>query len=386
MKRDLFFFYSYRIISRLYFHLPILFAHFFFAGMGITITEILLMVYGLVIMLNSNTSVFLLGYIRQKSVIALGEFLKILGLVLIILGTQVAGTNLWMPFLGQIIGGTGFSMTVSTESGLLRSITNSAEPSLFGKIQSKSQSLMFIATLIGGASGGVLFNYEAHWPFYASILTNVLAIIAVLFIFEEKSPSKAYSVSKIIEISPDQSFWMNYYALSRSVMLSTFIGFLPFFFLMLQLDLNLMGIVLGMFSISAFLSAFMGNKILEKIGVIGFMILTMGSMLTSLLLLGFFNTLGVGLISISLLGFGSGCVRPLTMKNLDITVMNPQQRASLLSSMEKRFSLLNALILITGGYILIQQGFQALMFQMAIAYVILIFFIVIVRTLQTSQL
>jgi predicted MFS family arabinose efflux permease len=344
--------------------------------MGVSLTEILLMVYGLAIMLNATTSSFLLRYLPQKSVIALGETLKAIGLLLIVLGTQVANTNFWLPFLGQIIGGSGFSIAISTDSGLLRYITRSAPPDLFDKIQSESQSLMFLATLLAGATGSILFDYEAHWPFFTSILANILAIISVLLVKEKATPkasTKLSSASTVeVKITSTQNFWMNYYALSRAFLLAPFVGFLPFFFLMLQVDLPFFGLVLSLFSIGAFLSALYSVQLLKAIGSTNLMILTMGFMLISMLIFNFFQDFSISLIAITLLGLGSGCVRPIAMKNLNLKEVSPQQRAKLLSSMEQRFSLINAFLLLAGGYILVEQSFKALMLQMTIAYIIAI--------------
>ncbi|MBD2342712.1 MFS transporter [Anabaena subtropica] len=379
MKSNIFFFYSYRIISRMYFHLPVLFLHLFLSGMGILLTETLLMVYGLSIMLNTKTNSFLLNYMPQKSVIALGELLKAIGLFLIIWGTRVGNTNFWLPFLGQIIGGSGFSLAISSDSSLLRSITSKSSTDLFNNIQSKSQSLMFLSTLLAGVIGSILFDYEAHWPFYISMLANAMAIISILLISEEPnlskqktSSSKTHNSIQKPKITAEQGFWMNYYALSRAFLLASFVGFLPFFFLMLQVDIPFFGLVLSLFSIGAFFSALYSSQLMKVIGINNFIIITMGCTLISMILFSIFEDFGISLIAILLLGFGSGCIRPLTMKNLDLSNLNPQQRASILSTMEQRFSIINAVLLLVGGYILIEYNFQSLMIQITIAYVIAI--------------
>jgi hypothetical protein len=392
MKRNIFFFYCYRISSRLYFHLPVLFIFFFTLGMGVIYTEILLMVYGLTIMLASGLSQQLTVFLKQKQVIAIGEFCKGLGILLIVLGTQVATTNFWLPLSGQIVGGIGFSLSISNDSSLLKTIVlSSADNSLFGQIQSKTQSLMFLATLVAGAIGGVLFDYEAHWPFYGSMMANLVAIFTILMISEikvqKKDPDSQQKLASKhrLNLQPEQEFWLNYYAVSRAFLLAPFVGFFPFFFLMLQVDFYLFGVVLGLFSIAAFLSALYSVTILTKLGFSGTMILTASCILASMSILAIYDYFWTSLIALTLLGFGSGCVRPLTMKNLDFTGMTAQERVQTLSLMERRFSLLNAVLLVLGGFIIVEQGFQILMRQIGITYLFLFLLLMYLRTLEKSN-
>ena len=349
------------------------------------------MAYGLTIMLASPLSQKLAGVLKQKQIIAIGELLKGLGIFLIVLGTQVSRTNFWLPLLGQIVGGIGFSLAISNDSSLLKSIVQSSEDSaLFGRIQSETQSRMFISTLLAGSIGGILFDYEAHWPFYASMFANIVAISTILMVSETKDSPQTGSgscscqqnhkeLSSCISLSHNQNFWMNYYALSRAFMLAPFVGFLPFFFLNLQVDFYLFGIVLGLFSVAAFLSALYSISILEKLGILGTILLTSTCMLVSITIFGFSDRFGDSLIAITLLGFGSGCVRPLTMRNLDFTNMIAQQRVQLLSLMERRFSIINAVLLILGGFIIVERNFQVLMRQVGIVYFLLIFLLMILR-------
>lgn len=387
-ERDVTLFYLYRIVSRLYFHLPILFLHFYSVDMGLFLTEVLLAVYGLTIMLTSEVSGVLLRYMRQKSVVAFGEILKAVGLLLIILGTRVAATNFWIPLVGQVVGGCGFSIAISTDSSLLRSITSSTGADVFGKIQSKSQSYMFLSTLIAGSIGSILFDYEAHWPFYASILVSIVAAVAILLIREKKSPMGSQVSRQKVELvlKPEQKFWINFYALSRAFTLAPFVGFLPFFFIMLQVDPYLFGVVLSLFSIAAFFSALYSTRLLAKLGVKILMIGIISSMLTSMLLFGFFDYFSdyflIGLLAIFLLGIGSGGVRPLTMSNLNLSVMSAQQRTKLLSLMERQFGIWNTLLLISGACLLIEQGFQPLMVGLAGSYLVLFFVMSASRFLQ----
>lgn len=385
-KEDVIFFYLYRISSRFYFHLPVLFPFFFSVELGVFTTESLLATYGLAIMLSSKLSSKLLSHMRQKLVIAIGEILKALGLLLIILGTTVADTNLWIPLIGQILGGTGFSLAISTDTSLLRSITKSDQKS-FGKIQAQTQSYMFVSTLIAGTTGSILFSYEAHWPFYASTLANCIAIIFIMFIQgDERVEGKILQQKTELRLDEDQKFWVNFYVFSRAFALAAFVGFLPFFFVMLGVDPYLFGAVLSLFSIGAFFSARYSNQILDKFGIQFIIPLITSSMLISMFLFAFFdyfpNYFTVGLAAIFLLGLSTGGVRPLVTSNLKLNSMSQQHRTKLLSLMELRFGISNACILIAGSYLLSEYNFQTLMFGCATLYISLLLFSIVSRFLK----
>ncbi|HSK38955.1 MAG TPA: hypothetical protein VK943_04235, partial [Arenibaculum sp.] len=173
LQQDLVLFYVYRIVSRLYFHLPVLFLHLFVVEMGLGRIIALLAVYGLTTTVTANLSSFLQPWLRLKEMVALGELLKGAGLALVIYGTSVGGTDFWVVMAGQVVGGTGFSLAISSDGGLLRTITATGGAAggneVFARTQSRSQSLMFMATLVAGCVGSILYDYEAHWPFYAAL-------------------------------------------------------------------------------------------------------------------------------------------------------------------------------------------------------------------------
>jgi hypothetical protein len=239
---------------------------------------------------------------------------------------------------------------------------------------------MFVSTFVAGSIGSILFDYEDHWPFYSSILMNIIAIICILLIKGDNRPepkkSEGSHTKEKFVLEPDQAFWINFYAVSRAFTLAPFVGYLPFFFIMLQVDPYLFGPVLGLFSIGAFFSARYSNNLLSALGFKLSMLILTGSMLLSMLLFAFFDIFTsyflVGLVAISLLGIGTGGVRPLSTTNLNLTKLNAQQRTMVFSLMERRFGILNALMLISGSWFLINLGFQPLMLAFASLYVFLL--------------
>jgi hypothetical protein len=112
-----------------------------------------------------------------------------------------------VPFIGQMLGGTGFSLAISTDTSLLRSITECAPEGSFGKF-SRRHSYMFLSTLVAGSVGSILFDYEAHWPFYSSILATLIAITCILLIRGDKRAggSKTSQQKVVLDLDADQNF------------------------------------------------------------------------------------------------------------------------------------------------------------------------------------
>jgi hypothetical protein len=379
VRRDVALFYVYRIVSRFYFHLPVLFLHLFTVEMGLGRIIALLAVYGLTTTVTSNLGAILQPYLRLKEMVALGELLKAAGIALVVIGTSIGGTDFWLVMAGQLVGGTGFSLAISSDGGLLRTVTIAGGNDLFTRTQSRSQSLMFIATLVAGCVGSILYDYEAHWPFYAAMIASLSAGGAILFVREEKAPPmpRREVTPFAAELDGSQRFWMNFYALSRAYTLGPFVGFLPFYFIELQVDPFLFGSVLGLFSLAAFVSALYANDFLKRFGLAALMVVTVSSMLGSMMLFAFcewFAVQGidyflVGLVAVTLLGVGSGGVRPATMGNINLGRLKPEHRGPVLSRMERNFGLVNGAMLFAGGWLLARSGFPALMLMLGLSYV-----------------
>ncbi|WP_196239512.1 hypothetical protein [Dyella monticola] len=106
------------------------------------------------------------------------------------------------------------------------------------------------------------------------------------------------------------------------------------------------------------------------------MIATLVCMFSAMLVLGYSERLAylgvdyfvTGLIGISLLGLGSGGVRPATMANLDLSSLDILGRVSLFARMERNFGIINGVLLAIGAYLLANNGFQTLMLWLSWLY------------------
>lgn len=363
MSHDLRLLYAYRIVSRLYFHLPVLFVFFILQDFSIFGAELLLGVFGLAVTLSFPLGTRLRTRLRLKWIIATGELLKLAGLALII-----ATGEIWIAAAGQLLNGIGFSLTQSTDPALLGKVA--ARPEDNAKAQANTQSYMFLSVLVAGVVGAFIFDADRDAVFLASMGAALLAALIVMLVQEprpEPTPAAASSqrTAPSIDIAPEEERWMRYYVLLRATTLAVFVGFLPYlFFGKLELSVQWFGAVLGIFSVAAFFGARYAGIVMKRSGQRRMMQLTIAMNLASLVLFAFEPPLGVALIAMLLLGLSAGGVRPLTMSGLGA------RRGQLAGLMERRFGILNAAILVAGGALLDIFGFETLMIVLTGGYAV----------------
>ncbi|MWC28335.1 MFS transporter [Paenibacillus sp. MMS18-CY102] len=359
-------FYVYRIVSRMYFHLSVLFVYFFTLDLPVWKIELLLGVYAIVLLLTSKLNAAMLTRMPHKQVIALGELIKAGGLAALI-----ANEHLGILLVGQILSGLGYSLAQGTDSSLLRTIMPDMQA--YKKAESGSSSYTFASFLLSGIIGSIIFNYSHEYAFWCSIGANAIAITAVLLIREPAHTNTQQEArgAKPTETSA-QKFWKLYYSITRAFAMATFVGFLPYyFFTQTQVSLNIFGLILSLFTLLGFISA---RFIVRAGNVYGFAKIAATSALlctASMALLGSSSYLPFGIVALAVLGLASGGVRPLTLSNLNMGEWTPTQRTALLSSMEQSFGLWNAILLIAGGFAIDSIGFQWLMLILAVVYVVL---------------
>lgn len=374
-------FYAYRIMSRLYFHVIIIFMYFTALEYGLVRTMLLIAAYGFSITLASGVVRYNAQFLSARGMVLTGEVAKLSGIILLILGTQQTSVSFWLPLIGQILGGIGFCYSISSDIGLLSQANAKISQEDFARVQTKSQSLMFIATLVSGLAGAILYNYQYQWPFLATLVTNVAAILVVLsFPSTSTEPQARHNVSADRGAKPRLSgsvkFWMTYYVVGRIATLAPFIGFLPFFFIQLQPDPYTFGIVLSFFSLSAFVSAYYANHLDRLLGSNGYYWLNVVVMLCGMVLFTLCEWLAehyrdpfpAACLATLLIGFGSGCIRPLSMSKLQLSAKQTDERTYIISTMEKRFGLFNSIVLIVGGGLIYIGSFSLVMLALTTLY------------------
>ncbi|HEV3001447.1 MAG TPA: MFS transporter [Solirubrobacteraceae bacterium] len=361
MTRDLRLLYAYRIVSRLYFHLPVLLVFFLLEDFSIFAAEVLLAVYGLAVTVGSALAPRLRGGLPRKWLVAGGEVLKLVGLLLV-----VATGEVWAAAIGQAVNGLGYAITQMTDASLLAAVAPSKEAN--ARAQSGTQSYMFLAVLVAGVVGAVMFDADRESVFYASMGAALLsALIAAAVREPREEPAAAGGAAAargVGDLTPDEAWWVRYYVTLRAVTLAVFVGFLPYlFFVIIEVSLAWFGVVLGIFSLAAFLGARYAVGLMDRFGKPP---LTLATLLLSIGSMAVFATeppLGVALVAMLLFGLSAGGVRPLTMSGLG------GRRGELVPAMERRFGLVNAAILVAGGALLDgTDDFQTLMIVLTVAY------------------
>ena len=81
-------FLAYRIISRCYFHLPVLLLYFWTIDMGMYRIIFLLALYGLTSTFSSGIPGWLLRFLSSRQTVIAGELMKALGMALMLWSTR----------------------------------------------------------------------------------------------------------------------------------------------------------------------------------------------------------------------------------------------------------------------------------------------------------
>lgn len=361
MSRDLRILYAYRIVSRLYFHLPVLFVFFVLQGFSVFEAELLLGAFGLAVTLSFPLGARLRRGLRLKWIVALGELAKLAGL-----GLVVVSGDPWLAAVGQAVNGVGFGLTQGTDPALLGKVA--PDPEANARAQANTQSWMFLAVLVAGVAGAFAFDADREAVFLASMGSALVAAVLVVLVREDApAPTSAAAAAAAPALTPSaqEEWWMRYYVLLRAVTLAVFVGFLPYlFFERLELSLQWFGTVLGVFSVAAFVGARYAVLAMRTLGEGRMMQVTVALNVGALVLLATEPPIGVALVGMLLLGLSAGGVRPLTMSGLG------ERRGQLAGVMERRFGLLNAGVLVAGGALLDLTDFRTLLVALTVVYVV----------------
>lgn len=360
-------FMTYRVVSRLYFHLPVLFLLFWSLRTEYRTVTLLLATYSGASTIASDLAPRLSRILPAMRLVLLGEGMKSIGLAMLVFGTLPGQVSVPVLLIAQLIGGTGFALALAADGGLLRVVAPGADAKTLGEIQGRTQSMMFIATLVAGFIGGVLFDHEMHWALYAGIGASVMSMMVVLCIIEP--PRQPIPVSSVagatqhpiapiqFKLSRNQITWIGFYAITRGFALAPFIGLLPLHFALQNVDPYLFGIVLGLFTLGGFLVALWGAPVLARLGPQGGVWLTFGGIAGSLAIFAVSDMLehwGIdifssSLVAISLLGIAAGSIRSVVTTRMDLQSLTMPQRIMVFSRMERLFGYLSAFLLICFG-------------------------------------
>jgi hypothetical protein len=362
--------YAYRIVSRLYFHLPVLFVLFFRRGATVWESELLLAVYGLSVALTATVAPAITRRLGAGRTVMTGELCKAAGLVL--LG---AVPLVGVEAIGQVLGGIGFALATGPDSSLL--VKLQPDRAARAKFQATSQSWMFISVLVAGGVGAVMFTVRPYLVCYAAAAAAVIALLLMRAASRgvEAAPAPAGGApaagaqpAKRPGLTSAQRWWAVYYVAGRVATLAPFVGFLPYMLVVrLHVKLAFFGVVLGLFTLSAFVSARYLHGLLRRFSARGLTGAGILGTAAAIVLFSFAQTsLPAVLVGITMLGLASGGVRPVALSGLDTAGLDPAGQGPLVGRLEQATGVGNAVIMAVGGAVL-AASFGSLMLALAAA-------------------
>lgn len=360
---------AYRVFSRLYFHLAIIFPYLWLGGLSLPVVAAALAAYGLAITFVAPVAPRLLAGVEERWAILAGEILKAAGLATLVVWPTVGGA-----IAGQAVGGVGYALTAGPDTRLLRALCRDGQS--FDRVQANTQSYMFLSILVSGVAGALLFTVDPILPFAATLAVAPLAVAALLVAARGADPDTTpapVAASQVRErrprrLTPRTMFWVDYYAIARGILLGVYLGLLPYlFFLVLRVDVAWFGPILGSFTLLAFLAARRAIPLSERLGVGRLTVASIALMVVGLGLLAATESIAVSIVAMGLLGIANGGVRPLTLSNLSRGDVSPAEQRRALAVMEQRTGILNVVVILLGGLLI---GLDVLSFQELMAITI----------------
>ncbi|MGV9275695.1 hypothetical protein [Streptomyces griseosporeus] len=368
---------GYRVLSRSYFHLTILFVFLYDRGLSLPTVELTLAVYGAALALAGPVTKPLAARLSLTGAVATGEWLKAAGLVLLALpgGLPVA-------IAGQIIAALGFSLASGTDSALLAEVCrrDGADARAW---EGRSGSLTFAAALVAGVLGAILYQASHTAPFYLSAAMSALAALTAPLVGRGLEPAVRPAATAPKDTPAQRAKgpayaavlrWSAYYTVVRAFVLALFIGFLPYLlYLRLHVSLPVFGLVLGSYTLSGYFTARYGRAAVDRFGARA--TATASASLAGaglLILLWQPNTAGAAVATLAL-GAGVGAVRPVAVGAIgELLADRPAaEKAAALRANEARFAAVNTLLILLAGLLLDRVGFPQLLLGVVVGYLAL---------------
>ncbi len=364
-------FVAYRLVSRGYFHLSILYVFLLDQGDSVLSVAAVLAAYGLALAALTPLIPTIVARLGPGRSLVAGELTKAVGLIVLAAGAEIIP----IAMLAQAINALGFALALSADAALLSRLGDS---SLQRALQASTQSFMFIALLASGVAGGALYLVDPHWPLVAGAVSALAAAgVAVLLGRQVGSGERAgggqrAAAQRTRSVTSREIRWVTYYVMTRGFMLGAFIGLLPYlFFHKLGIGVLTLTLILAAYSFAAFVTARYANRLMA-FGGTSVAIATGLTVLLSFLAFAVSSATAVVVVAMILLGTASGCVRPVTMAQLGEVTRElgaGPVPGWLLSRMEGLFGVCNALVILVGGLLTYYESFTTAMLVLCAAYV-----------------
>jgi len=337
-KRNLRCIATYRIFSRMYFYLPILFPLFYFAKESVLHVEILFALYNLAAVIFLSLAKLTIKRIGHKLTLILGEAFKIIGLLCLLFDIK----NFFVLIIAQIIMGCGYAFIVSNDTVILQQTFSFENSDAYHKAQSSTNSYMFVSLLVAGILGVIVFFYSPNLVLIFSILAAIISLFSIVIMYYQHISS---STQKLIAPKVDKMA-LFYYFIIRGLVLSVFVGILPyFFFILLKINLKEFAVLWAAFTLSGFISSKYLIHFVKHLSLSLVLPISAIMLLIALSLL-LFKNFYLCILTTFLFGITSGFVRPLTIAKINTTIYNVEET---LKKAELYYGLLSTVILLLTG-------------------------------------
>lgn len=337
----------YRVVSRGYFHLPIVTVFFLSQGFSPLSTALLLAFYGLVAALADVPLSPLRRLLSLKGALMLGEALKIAGLVLLVGAVDPA-----LAVGSQLLSGIGFSLTAGTDAALASSLRRGSG---VASQESRVQIGMFLASFACGAIGATSTLIWDRLPFLLSAGTSLCAGAVLLwsrlpFLDGDQRDASAGGRPNLREnrLPGSGAFWAFYYSFNRGLLLSAYTFLIPLLLATrIGVPLPWFGLILGLYTLLGLLAARLSSKLA---GSPVLLYVTVGSLVSGFALM-VPGSLGLAVGGIALLGIAGGFVRPAALTALSplVSGLAVWKQQTVMRRLERDQALMQAVLLVSTG-------------------------------------
>jgi hypothetical protein len=264
--------------------------------------------------------------------------------------------------------GIGYSMIVGNDTIILQQITKEYNKSEANLIQAKTNSYMFLALLLSGLIGVIIFPYNSSMIFICSIVATLFSIGSIYLMSYKFIVTKNLKINNVSQIDKEAR---NYYYVVRGFVLAIFVGVLPYFlFVINKSSIIWAGIVLSSFTFCGYISSRYLTQYIIQYNINNIFRISILCILISVLSL-LFNNHYLGMPIALILGIVSGCVRPVTIAKIN---NNDYSVEATLNSAEYMYGILNTTILIMAAIVL--KFFNFSFYVNSLVILILIFIVI----------
>jgi len=386
-------FVGYRVVSRLYFHLSVLYVILLTWDHGPLAIAAVLAAYGATL---SVVGPLTGRWVRTRGAgwsLVVGESLKAAGLLLMAVG----GHLLAVALLAQVLNGAGFGLAITADPVAARSVVG-GDVAAMGQLQSSTQSLMFLSVLVSGVAGGFAFLVSERVPLLAGAAAAAAAAgIAALLGRHLASPGAATSApatagsgatggaaggtagstvagaaTERFRLLPVERTWVTYYVLTRGFMLGAFVGLLPYqLYRVVEVSVQGLALVLAAFSLAAFVAARYVNAGLTRWGERPLAVGTVVVLLAAFATFALTTSLWASTVAMALMGAASGGVRPAAIARLSAVARDHRGGAipgTVIGGMERAFGICNAAVILVGGVLIALADVRTALLACCVAY------------------